>query len=326
MNGNPLKIEIFEPFGEAYEAMKKILFQPFDLAKWCVIGFAAFLSGAWGGGFNFRFPTRANSDLPWLGHHEFWSSGSHSLWFIPVMISLSGFVLIIAVVLMWVAARGRFIFTDCVVKNRAAIAVPWHEYRREGNSFFLFSLIVGFVFLVVTGILVLSIGVPMGLFSHSKVAKGFHALGVIALVFAGLIGLACSLFFVVVTHFMIPIMYRRRCLAREAFVDVIHLMLAQPGPIVLYVLFGIVLMLGFGIVSTIITCLTCCLAGFPYISSVVFLPIFSWLLLFKLLFLRQFGPDYDVWAVAEVPAAATLPPSPPPPADQGGTVPEPPTS
>ena len=56
MNGDQPKIEIFEPFGAAYELMKKILFQPFDFQKWLVIGFAAFLSGAWGSGFNFNFP------------------------------------------------------------------------------------------------------------------------------------------------------------------------------------------------------------------------------------------------------------------------------
>src|ERR1051325_7256855 len=39
------KVEIIKPFGEAFELMKKILFQPFGLKKWFVVGFAAFLSG-----------------------------------------------------------------------------------------------------------------------------------------------------------------------------------------------------------------------------------------------------------------------------------------
>jgi hypothetical protein len=57
MNGFTPKIEIFKPFGEAFELMKKILFQPFDFKKWCVIGFAAFLTYLNGGGFpGFHFP------------------------------------------------------------------------------------------------------------------------------------------------------------------------------------------------------------------------------------------------------------------------------
>jgi len=33
MNGTEPKIEIFKPFGEAFELTKKILFQPFDLTN-----------------------------------------------------------------------------------------------------------------------------------------------------------------------------------------------------------------------------------------------------------------------------------------------------
>ncbi len=44
MNGTEPKIEIFKPFGEAFELMKRILFQPFDVKKWFVIGFAAWLA------------------------------------------------------------------------------------------------------------------------------------------------------------------------------------------------------------------------------------------------------------------------------------------
>src|SRR2546423_15299560 len=49
MNGNPAKIEIFAPFGAAYEWMKAMLFRPFDLARWLTIAFAAFLAGSLGG-------------------------------------------------------------------------------------------------------------------------------------------------------------------------------------------------------------------------------------------------------------------------------------
>src|SRR2546423_8644566 len=50
MNGAERTIEIFKPFGEAFELMKKILFQPFDLKKWLVIGFTAWLASLGAGG------------------------------------------------------------------------------------------------------------------------------------------------------------------------------------------------------------------------------------------------------------------------------------
>jgi hypothetical protein len=316
MNGEQPKIEIFEPFGAAFELMKRILFQPFDFAKWCVIGFAAFLGGSWGSGFRFNFPMTGNWNFRSTTHHNMPISESLPSWLLPFIIVIAVLALIFIFVLMWVVSRGRFIFTDCVVQNRAAIVAPWREYRREGNSFFLFSLAVTFLAMVIMAILVLLIVVPLGLFAGGKGTAGLGATAVFAFVFIGLVWLALAIFFAVVSQFMVPVMYRRRCLAREAFFDVSKLVLARPGPFVLFVLFGIVLVMALVLASTIVSCLTCCIAGLPYVSSVVLLPAFVWLLAFKLLFLRQFGPEYDVWAVADFsslaapPAPSSVPPSP----------------
>jgi len=222
---------------------------------------------------------------------------------------------VLILVLVWISARGRFIFTDCVVKNRAAIALPWREYRREGNSYFLFSLVVGILAMLFLGGVFLVLVLPLGLFKSASGHREFSGLLVLGLICAGFLWIVVAVFFGLITHFMVPIMYRRRCRAADAFMEVTRLMMARPASFILYLLFGIVLVMAFVLVSTIVTCLTCCVAGLPYISSVVFLPIFVWLLAFKFVFLRQFGPEYDVWAVVEAPVAEGLrtPPEAPPP-------------
>jgi hypothetical protein len=315
MNEEQPKIEIFEPFGAAFEMMKKILFQPFDFAKWCVLGFAAFLSGSWGSNFRFHIPGKGDWNFRSTSFSSTGASESMPSWLLPLIIALVTIGLIVGLVVMWVVSRGRFIFTDCVVKNRAAIAAPWREYRREGNSFFLFSLAVTFLSILLAAATIFLIVLPLGLFSDWKWTGGVGATAVITLVFVGLVWLAFGIFFALVSQFMVPIMYRRRCLAREAFVDGAKLVFSRPGPIVLFVLFGMVLGLALVVISTIATCVTCCIAGLPYVSSVVLLPAFVWLLAFKLLFLRQFGPEYDVWATADLPPLASppAPPSTPPP-------------
>ena len=311
MNGERPKIEIFEPFGAAFELMKRILFQPFDFAKWCVIGFAAFLSGSWSPSLSFNYPSNKDWNFKWTKHGSMPVSDSMP-WLIPLLISFGVLILILALVFMWIGARGRFIFTDCVVKNRAAIVAPWREYRREGNSFFLFSVLVTFVAIILIVGLVLIIALRLGAFSGRTGSHEFNALTVFLIVFVALLWLGFAIFFALATQFMVPVMYRRRCLAREAFAEVSRLMLSRPGPFILYVLFGIVLFLAFLIIGTIATCLTCCIAGLPYVSSVAFLPALIWLLAFKLLFLRQFGPDFDVWATADAPPPAlpSLDPTP----------------
>jgi hypothetical protein len=74
----------------------------------------------------------------------------------------------------------------------------------------------------------------------------------------------------------------------------------------LYCLFLIVLELATALISCLATCATCCIAAIPYVGMVILLPVFVLLCLFSLLFLRQFGPDYDVWATAMPPEFAVV--------------------
>ena len=50
----PPMVSVIDPIGPAFEEVKTILFKPFDLGKWFVIGFCAWLaflgSGGPGGG------------------------------------------------------------------------------------------------------------------------------------------------------------------------------------------------------------------------------------------------------------------------------------
>src|SRR5207237_4107223 len=112
-------------------------------------------------------------------------------------------------------------------------------------------------------------------------------------------------------NFIVPVMYIQRCRASESFGIVARLVAAQPGEILLYCLFLIVLALATAIVACLVTCATCCIAAIPYIGTVILLPVFVLLRSFSLLFLRQFGPESDVWA-SFVPAEYLLVLSPAP--------------
>src|SRR6266436_9350316 len=158
MNGTGPEIQIFKPFGEAFELMKRILFQPFDLKKWFIIGLAAWVAnlGGGGGGFNYRYNRR--EDFQKL--NETISQIPHSV-LITGICALIAVVLLLVVLCAWLRARGGFMFIDCIVKNRGAVAAPWREFRTEGNSYFLFSLLVGFVLLIAAAVLSLPFMVPI---------------------------------------------------------------------------------------------------------------------------------------------------------------------
>lgn len=67
-------------------------------------------------------------------------------------------------------------------------------------------------------------------------------------------------------------------------------------------------------ISGIAACLTCCLAALPYIGTVILLPVYVCLRGYGLFFIRQFGPDYDVFtAVGQSPLPPVAEPPIPPP-------------
>jgi len=314
MNGDPPKIEIFEPFGAAFELMRSILFRPFDLGKWCVIGFAAFLANL-SGNANLNY----SPDIGDIGDKGDWSfrSTSHGAtgsmdWLtncaVPLLVVLVIVGIAIVAALLWVGCRGRFIFTDCLVRNRGAIAEPWREYRREGNSFFFFSVVVALVVIAIIAIAFVPIFLPFlqgwkeGTAFYTSLTVGIVVLaGVVVLITAG---------WSLISQLMVPVMYRRRCRALVAFREVAGLIGARPGPIGLYLLFFFVLALATAMISCLALPFTCCIAAIPYVGTVVLLPIYVVLAAFPLFFLRQFGPEYDVWAATDsTPSPAALPPT-----------------
>jgi len=318
MNGSEPKIEIFKPFGEAFELTKKILFQPFDLKKWFVIGFAAWLAnlGVGGGGFNYQDNRREGVQKL----NEAISQIPHPILVTGVCV-LIAFVLVLIVLFAWLRARGRFLFIDCIVKNRGAIAEPWRDFRKEGNSYFLFSLLVCLAFLIFAGLLSLPLVVPV---IRDAAFPRMHSVYVICAIATWVfVMLLLVLAWSLIANFMVPIMYRQRCRPSEAFNIVGRVIAGYPGEILLYYLFLIVLALATLIVACIATCATCCIAAIPYIGTVILLPVFVLLRSFSLLFLRQFGPDYDVWATFVPPeffsilSSAPLLPPPPPPSSPG---------
>jgi hypothetical protein len=317
MNGDRPRIEIFKPFGEAFELTNKILFQPFDLRKWVVIGFAAFLAGHFAGvGFNFpspfgNFQSHRPTQEVIPSHMGEWKP-----WLVATVVLLALLFLTLVIALTWLKARGNFIFTDCVVRNQAAIAGPWREYRKEGNSYFFFLIAVMFAVLLLAAAIVTFI-LGLGLLKQNAgETVSIVAIGLI--VFLSVLCISIVIFVSIATYFMVPVMYRRRCRAVEAFRNVTLLIWHHLGSFFLFFLFGIVLILAVLMIGAVVTCATCCLAALPYVGTVILLPLFVCLRAFGLVFLRQFGPDYDVWATFMPPeflpifsGAPPVPPGPP---------------
>lgn len=309
MEPNDRRIEIFAPFGEAFELTKKILFQPFDLGKWFVIGFAAWLATFFsGGGYSYKHYF-GKGDWNWHARHQGAPFSLHDMspWMIPAVIV--GILCAVAFItlFLWLNARGRFMFTDCIVRNRAAIVEPWREYRMEANSYFVFQLVVALCSMIGFG------GIALAFFLAWYWANPVMPYALI--ICLGVVWLLLVVLFGLVSHFMVAVMYRRRCGAVEAFRAIVSLLRANLGVFALFALFLILLYIAAAMLGCVVGCVTCCLAAVPYLGTVILLPVVMVLFAFPLCFLRQFGDAYDAWAIVR---ATETPPPPLPPIQEDG--------
>jgi len=303
-----MNIAFFEPLNRAWERMKHILWQPFDLAKWLVLGFSAWLAGladgAGGGGWKYVLDDEdlgRRYDLH-SGGDAFRDAGEALIW-LPVIFVVIMAIAAILLLVLWLSSRAKFIYLDNVIHNRAQIVEPWHRLRDLGNSLFLWRL--GFV--VACGLIVLVLLLlffaPAATLSFSDALAG---LSYAAMVFGVLImiclGIVAAFIALMLEGFVIPIMYKFDLKATEAWRYFLPWLRSRPLSFFLYSLFvfalGFLVVVFFGLMCV----LTCCIVVLPYVGTVILLPIWVTYRLFSVEFLAQFDPGFDLFVPAEIQA------------------------
>jgi len=314
-NQNSQQISVIEPIGAAIETTKIILFSPFDLAKWFTIGFCAWLATlCQGGGFNFNFNSPCgNTGNCNISPDEIQAFILNNL---TLVIGIASGIFIVSIVvgtvLLWLSSRGSFMFLSCVAQNKAQVKLPWHRYRQEGNSLFLFRLVVAVIALLIFVILA---GMAAGLiFTFRKngvdttvlIIGGLAALAVIALP----IVLLFSAFIKSIYDFVVPIMYLHRTTCMQAWGRFWGLLKNNLGKFLLYFLFQIVIGMAIAAITVAAMVATCCCAAcimvIPYLGTVLMLPLIVFARSYSLCYLRQYGSDYDVFATKPQPQSEII--------------------
>jgi hypothetical protein len=306
-----MKIQYIEPLSRGISRMKRDLFNPFDLRKWFVIGFTAFLagladvesSGLPGSSYRRRpkidvedvlyFPQRA---WEWFTNHPGWAIA------IVIVVFL---ISVISVALTWLSSRGKFMFLDNVVQGRFRVAEPWNEYRNEGNSFFLWNLSWGIIVLAVLVAYITYCFISLQtLYESSGNSRSLMMPAVLAGLGFLVLTVVSNFVFILLRDFVVPLMYRDRVPASEAVQKFVALFSDQFLYFVGYGLFLMCLLLGIVIGIMVVGCGTCCVGfvilAIPYINAVLLLPVSYALRAFSVEFLEQFGPGYDIFPKPDV--------------------------
>ena len=293
-------IGYWAPLEAGWERMKKLLFRPFDLGLWLVLGFSAWLaglgSGPGGSGFNFGDHSHHFGD----SLRDGFSTLFHSTLLISIFLFVGLAVILLIAIILWISSRSKFIYLDNVLCQKAEIIEPWGRMRRLGDSLFLWRL--GFM-LAVFLLAILLVGIPL---VAAAVAGGgdIDSLSVFSLSVMG-VAIVLSVIFLVLSAtlvglfldaFVVPIMYRFELKATEAWRYFLPWLKARPGAFILYAAFVLLLTMGFGIVSVLACFMTCCIAALPYIGTVIFLPLLVTYRYFSLEWLAQFDEGFDFFS------------------------------
>lgn len=295
-----MNISPIEPITPAWNQMVRILFKPFDIKKWFLLGFCAFLAqcGENGGG---NYGNSLNNNGSGSPYSEF-DTNQTKQWIsdnIEVVIGLGVGILLlclaIGLLISWLSSRGKFMLLDGIVKNRGAVKEPWAEFKTEGNSLFLFNIVVGIIlfvcFLIISGstVLIALPDIQDEVWRNS--ATSAIVFGCTFLIPFIIFCVALSFF---VKVFMVPTMYIKRVRAMEGMrIAWSSLCKGHVGSAILLFLMMFVLGIAVTFIAIVVTCATCCIAALPYISSVVFLPVTVFFVSYALCYIQQFGEGWQ---------------------------------
>lgn len=207
--------------------------------------------------------------------------------------------LVLTVLFVWLSSRGRFMFYHCVLYNSDLVVQPWHFYRHLANSLFHFRLwlaAIGLVFAIsVAGAAAYTLGPALEVTSIGALGPFLLLIPLLIVIPLGL--LVCD---VLTNDFIVPIMHKHTLTCTAAWSRLWPLITAHTLDVFLYLLFKAVIAVA--LVAALlflgmITCgCACCLTALPYLGTVLLLPVPTFKRSFALHYLRQFGPEFDLFA------------------------------
>ncbi len=326
-------IRCFGAFVRAFRRMTAILFYPFSLSKWMILGFCAWLTivfnsqgGGMGGGFYFKFSDTSN--LPYVvsrignflkdvflgdvffvgGICNYFKIEQSVFWFVVFGTAVSVFImLLVNLILVWVSCRFKFIFIDNIANNSTEIKNPWKKFKKCGNSAFqwlLIFVIISVLFMLIIFVIGFSLLYPVVQdFITTKTLKisdfnSFLLILTIAVFMSGMVILFFRYYFF--NEFVLPIMYKKNMTAQNAYREFLKLFTANPLIFIKFWLFQVLanIVCGFAVILFIIA--TCGIIVvpmlIPYLGVLVILPILVFHRAQSMELLAAFGKEYSPYS------------------------------
>lgn len=270
----------------AVERTRTLCLEGVTIEKWLTLSLIAWVASFGEGGYSAKLPD--TSDLPdWLKFDS------------PVIWALGAIGAGVGVALIWLGSRMKLVFIDNVMRRRVLLGEPWNYYARP--ALFLFALRMAFFALIGASALVALFaffGLPPwnhlvpDFSSPSAFFSRFSAVLVVAVpvvISFGLLGLF-------INDFVAPVIVIEQVTGSAALARAWRAVTrAGVGNLFVYFLLRIVLSMLLVSVAFVAMLMTCCLGALPFLSTVILLPAYVFLMAFSVAFLEQLcrAPNAD---------------------------------
>jgi hypothetical protein len=286
-----------DAISNALTRTQRVLFEPFDVAKYVALGFCVWLSqlgNVLGNSSGVGGRTRGNPSGG--GAPGSWQEVLDQLaaWG-PTIVAFAtiGAVVGIAVwgVVLFLQSRGLFMVIDGVVRNRGEVVAPWSAWAPEANALFRFrfALHVGaaVIALLEAGVAGSAVWLtwegsptPLQVAILSALTLGVAVVGLVAGVAD-----ACA------REFVAPMMYVRRYAVGDGFRDLWAYVRDDPGGFALYVVLRSAAAMLVAVLIGLLSRLTFGLALVPFLGTLLLLPALLFLRTCSLDFVAQLSDD-----------------------------------
>jgi hypothetical protein len=254
----------FDLVSPALERTRRQLFAPFAFGQWWRFAIVGLLAGEMGTGggaargpFRFGSPSAAHLQVPGAAM----SPAAVMSAMTPTIIAVAaGALVLLAILMLYISCRMRFVLFDSVVDGRCRIRALWRERGAPAFRYFVwqlsfFVLALAFFLILIGGPLLVAF--RMGWFADSDAHVGGLVLGGLSLFLVGLVSLFLTIIVTVLTKdFVVPQMAIDDVSAFEGWRRLWSMMRADKGSYVGYVVLKIVLAIasaiGFGILTLIV--------------------------------------------------------------------------
>lgn len=288
---------------------RRLLFGSWSAQRWLYLAFAGWLAHLGAGGMRFRVPGAPRPSMGVPAVDETWSD----VWpwmalALGVLVLVGLFALGLWIAVVYVNARGSFLFVEMLARGPGGIARSWRRHGALADDLFLFRVRLGLAYFAAVGLPCTLSALAVGAWSWWAPETSLlvpMSVGVGA--FCALVAVQLTLLYrcslVLLHDLVVPIMYVRRVGVRPAARAAAALLMARPRLAARYA--GVRALLGgaAGVVALAVGAVLWIFGSMPGVEAVVLLPVLVFVRSFSMHFAARLAPDLVVLEAEVAPAA-----------------------